>query len=85
MERHDRNEVHVSAFSGVAAPDLYTEQFKSCEDDWIDVANASDEQFCEEVRKRFIDILIDCGGRTSRTRLSSFALRPAPIQISWPG
>jgi predicted O-linked N-acetylglucosamine transferase (SPINDLY family) len=37
------------------------------------------------VRQDQIDILIDLSGHTARNRLFIFALRPAPLQISWLG
>ncbi|MBT4741424.1 MAG: tetratricopeptide repeat protein, partial [Rhodospirillaceae bacterium] len=85
IEHHDRHNVHVTAFSGVQAPDEFTERFRSSANDWVDVALTSDEEFCAEVSNRSIDILVDCGGHTSSTRLASFALRAAPIQVSWLG
>ena len=32
-----------------------------------------------------IDILVDLAGHTARSRLEAFALRPAPLQLSWLG
>ena len=37
------------------------------------------------IRKDKIDILFDMSGHTSGNRLKTFALKPAPIQISWMG
>ena len=85
IERHNKQVIHVTAFSGVQAPDEITQQFRSSTDDWVDIASTTDEEFCEEVRRRSIDILVDCGGHTSSTRLAAFALRAAPIQVSWLG
>lgn len=50
-----------------------------------DVSNLSDAQLAERIRADEIDILIDLSGHTAGSRLSAFALRPAPIQISWLG
>lgn len=85
IEHHDRTRVHVTAFSGVDKPDEITERFRGVCDGWVNVGSTSDRDFFSEVRGRAIDILIDCSGHTNGTKLSSFLLRPAPLQISWLG
>ena len=85
LERHDKENVHVTAFSSVSRSDQITEQIRDCVDDWVDVGAASDEGLASNVRARSIDILIDCGGHTTSSKLSAFAHRSAPLQISWLG
>ena len=85
MESHDKKEFHVTAFSSTLRSDQITERFRNCVDDWLDVKAISDEEFVKNVRARSIDILVNCGGHTTSSKLSAFAHRPAPLQISWLG
>src|SRR3546814_2167061 len=45
----------------------------------------SDSESAEQVRADGIDISFDLSGHTGRNRLSMFALKPAPVQVSWIG
>lgn len=45
----------------------------------------NDQELAQAIKKDQIDILVDLSGHTAGSRLSVFALRPAPIQISWLG
>jgi predicted O-linked N-acetylglucosamine transferase (SPINDLY family) len=69
--------------------------FRSKEDDlsrriaqsagaWRNVYSLSIEQLAAQIRADGIDILFDLAGHTSN-RLTLFARKPAPIQISWAG
>lgn len=52
---------------------------------WHIVAGLSDANFVEKIRQDRIDILIDLSGHTTHNRLSAFAWKPAPIQVTWLG
>ena len=43
----------------------------------------SDQAASECIRGDRIDVLIDCWGHNAGSRTSVFALRPAPVQVSW--
>jgi predicted O-linked N-acetylglucosamine transferase (SPINDLY family) len=52
---------------------------------WHEVAHLSNPEFAELIRNDGIDILVDLSGHTDGNRLAVFALKPAPVQISWFG
>jgi predicted O-linked N-acetylglucosamine transferase (SPINDLY family) len=52
---------------------------------WSSVAGIPNEELAKRVMEDRIDILIDVSGHTSLNRLSCFAAKPAPVQVSWLG
>lgn len=52
---------------------------------WINIVLMNDIQLDQRIRSDTIDILIDLSGHTPGHRLSVFAKKPAPIQMSWIG
>jgi protein O-GlcNAc transferase len=52
---------------------------------WHSAMGLSDVALSELIRDDEIDILIDLSGHSGETRLSAFAWKPAPIQVTWLG
>lgn len=48
-----------------------------------DVSELSDREFAQQINQDEIDILIDLNGYTAKLRSKVFAMRPAPIQVSY--
>ena len=88
LEAHDRAEFEIFAF-------CYTEQqnrkgtmrqrFLAACEHMIDILDVPDDLVIQAVRELDIDILVDLKGFTQGSRLSIFAARAAPIQITWLG
>ncbi|HEX8524135.1 MAG TPA: tetratricopeptide repeat protein [Tepidisphaeraceae bacterium] len=85
LAHHDPQQVQVFCYSSAARSDAVTRRIRALNVTWRDVATISDVQFCEQIRKDGIDILVDLAGHTSGNRLLAFARRPAPIQITYLG
>jgi predicted O-linked N-acetylglucosamine transferase (SPINDLY family) len=75
--------VEVHCYSSVRRPDKATEIIKTRADVWHDVAALSDEQLAERIRADRIDVLVDLTMHMAFNRLPMFALKPAPVQVTW--
>jgi predicted O-linked N-acetylglucosamine transferase (SPINDLY family) len=77
--------VETFAYSHTPAPDVVTARLQSLVTGWRDITALTNEQAAAQIRADRIDILIDLMGHTAGNRLPLFALRPAPVQVSWLG
>ena len=75
----------LHAYANSAIEDSVTLQLKPQFKYWHQVDTLSDGELAEKIGHDEIDILIDLDGHTSGNRLISFAMKPAPIQVSWLG
>ena len=60
-------------------------QFKINFNYWREIYDKSDLEIINQIRNDGINILIDLSGHTNNNRLSIFANKPAPIQLTWIG
>ena len=86
---HDTAQFEVTVYSVCVNPDAKTARLRrevqtagGC---WKDVAELTERQLAELVREDEIDILVDLTGHTANNRLGTFAMRPAPVQVTWIG
>ena len=82
---HDRSQVEVYCYYSCPIEDAITHRIAASSDHWLDCLELSDQILAERIRADRIDILVDLAGHTTGSRLLSFALRPAPVQISYLG
>ncbi|CAG1021320.1 hypothetical protein DOJK_00905, partial [Patescibacteria group bacterium] len=87
FECHDRTRFEVFAFSFHAATvkDETRLKLETVFDQFFDVSLYSDEQVVRLARDLELDIAIDLNGFTEGNRAGIFALRVAPIQVSYLG
>ncbi len=78
------HKVEVFAYSSGNVSDWVTQEIKAtCY--WRDTSGLSDEALARLIRDDQIDVLVDLSGHTAGSRLTVFAHRPAPVQVSWLG
>ena len=82
---HDRDAIELYAYSNVQREDGHTAEFKALFEHWRDISRLDDRHAAELVRRDGIDILVDCCNHMRDDRLGLFALKPAPVQVTWLG
>ncbi|MGD0797162.1 MAG: tetratricopeptide repeat protein [Acidobacteriaceae bacterium] len=84
---HLANDAGLSlhAYSNHAGEDAVTRRLRGHSVHWNEVFALSDEMLAAKIQSDAIDILVDLTGHTARTRLLSFARKPAPLQCGWIG
>ena len=85
FKNHDKEKFKIYCYANVLKPDQTTATLRRNVDFWRDTVNLTDEEMASSIRADKIDILIDLSGHTAGNRLTVFAEKPAPIQISWLG
>lgn len=81
----DRGQFEIWAYSNHQKEDATTERLKALAQQWRNVLEMSDQVLAERILEDEIDILFDLSGHTAWHRLTTFARKPAPIQVSWIG
>lgn len=85
-ERHDRSKFEIMAFAlGPESNDPMRARLVRGFDRFIEVRDRSDRQVASLARELGIDIAVDLGGFTQYSRPKIFALRAAPVQVSYIG
>ncbi len=85
LKQHDRTAVEVTCYNNAKRPDRTTGQIQQLADRWRDVRQWSDARLTEAIVEDEIDILVDLAGHTAGNRLTVFAAKPAPVQVSFLG
>jgi len=82
---HDRERFEIFAYSLHDAKDTLTVDIMQSCDVFRQVHSLSALEIASLIREDGIDILVDMAGYTKYSRTEVFALRPAPVQISYLG
>jgi protein O-GlcNAc transferase len=72
-------------FSNYESSDHVASRLRALATSWTPIANQSDELVKSAIEAKHIDVLFDLSGHTALHRLSLFAKRAAPVQVSWLG
>lgn len=82
---HDKTRIEIYCYYNNALRDEVTNRFAAYADHWVDCLGLPDRTLAERIFADGIDILVDLAGHSALNRLSMFALKPAPIQITYLG
>jgi protein O-GlcNAc transferase len=85
LEAHDRGPLEVFCYSNSRQADAITARIRAASDGWRETYALADDDVAELIRQDGIDVLVDLAGHTGDNRLPLFALKPAPVQVTWLG
>jgi predicted O-linked N-acetylglucosamine transferase (SPINDLY family) len=85
LTNHDREQVEIFCYASVSPEDSTTSKLRQCAVSWRDIFRTTDERAAEMIRGDRIDILVDLALHTVGNRLSLFARKPAPVQMTYLG
>jgi predicted O-linked N-acetylglucosamine transferase (SPINDLY family) len=80
--RKQANVEHVLVMTGFEN-DAGSARFRALADRWIDASRMTDDELLHLLRQIDADVAVDLAGHAPRNRLSLFARRIAPRQITW--
>jgi predicted O-linked N-acetylglucosamine transferase (SPINDLY family) len=84
LAAHDPRQVEAVCYADVLSPDGVTERLRERAHTWRPIQGLSNAAVAEQIRDDRIDLLVDLAGHTG-ARLGVFALRPAPVQLTYLG
>ncbi len=79
---HDRTQVEVACYYGSKKEDVMTQSLRGAAQLWRSTVGVPDEALAAQIREDGIDILVDLSAHTAGHRLSVFARKPAPVQVT---
>jgi len=82
LQNHEKSRFEVICYSNSQIQDEVTASLRQVADHWRDVLQWSDDQLADCIRADQVDILVDLSGHSRGNRLSTFARKPAPIQVT---
>ncbi len=86
FETHDKSKFELTAFSfGTNTNDEMRKRVAAAFDRFIDARNMSDKNVAMLARNLEIDVAVDLVGFTKDSRTNIFAMRAAPLQVSYIG
>jgi protein O-GlcNAc transferase len=85
FQHHHPDACRIICYSDVSNPDAMTDRLRSCADEWHDITGNADVRVADRIREDKIDILVDLAGHTAGNRLRVFAIKPAPVQVTYLG
>jgi predicted O-linked N-acetylglucosamine transferase (SPINDLY family) len=81
----DRSRFGVVAFSDTRRADDVTPRLRALCEGWHDTVGVTDDVVAAQVVAEKLDVLIDLAGHTADNRLTLFARRAAPVQVTYLG
>lgn len=86
LQHHRPEQVEIFCYDCLGGEgDATTQRLRLLADHWIDCSRLDNLAMAKRIHHDAIDILVDLSGHTAGNRLAVFAMKPAPVQVSWFG
>jgi predicted O-linked N-acetylglucosamine transferase (SPINDLY family) len=85
LSSHDKKKFRIYCYSDRLNEDAVSEKLRESCDCWNRTVGIEHHELAEIIRRDGIDILVDLAGHTAGNRLPVFAMKPAPVQVTWIG
>ena len=85
FREHEHEQFEIVCYSNSFKVNGMTQDFQEQSDLWRNIASLSDWQTAELIRSDRVDILVDLTLHMPANRLGVFALKPAPVQVTYLG
>jgi len=82
LQHHDHRNFEIICYSCSPLRDNVTDACRLAADAFIDASRLSDDQLADRIQADKVDILVDLSGHSAGNRLTVFARKPAPIQVT---
>ncbi len=82
---HDKQAFEIFCYANIIYRDGITQRLQGLCDHWRDILGMPDEHVANLIQQDGIDILVDLSGHSAGNRMPVFALKPAPIQVTYLG
>jgi predicted O-linked N-acetylglucosamine transferase (SPINDLY family) len=82
LRNHDRREFEIICYSCSPLRDGVTKECGSLLDGWVEAWQLSDAELADRIQADNVDILVDLSGHSAGNRVTVFARKPAPIQVT---
>ncbi|HEY7843592.1 MAG TPA: tetratricopeptide repeat protein [Bradyrhizobium sp.] len=82
LRHRDRERFELVCYSCSPVQDEITALCRLLADRWVDAWQLTDEKLADRIEADQVDILVDLSGHSAGNRLPTFALKPAPIQVT---
>ncbi|HEY1505651.1 MAG TPA: tetratricopeptide repeat protein [Stellaceae bacterium] len=85
LTHHDPRTIEAYCYAELERPDFVTAALQQVGGIWRNTHGIDDAALRAQLRADQIDIAIDLAGHTGHSRLSAFAIKPAPVTATWLG
>ena len=85
LTHHDRSRLEIWALDSGGKNDEIQQKLQAVTEHWLDISNQLESKIGQIIEELQLDVLIELGGFSKDSKISSIVERRAPIQLSYLG